>query len=267
MLKTSVPYVSRVENRVPAVGGAEAERVEDAKVRGPLLLRSRGRAVTAEDFETLARAVAPDAARVQCVPAGSGADNHGVRVLVVPHVFSDELGRVRRGDLDPPDEVLERISTHLGERRLVGSRVLVEPADYVGLTAVVSVTSRPTHRPDDVRSQRPARAVPLVPPAARWPRGHRLAVRAHGAGAPALAHACPGSWRRHRRSHVHRAVRGRPGHRATHARTRAGAAPQRARLQLRAPGPGRRHEGHRRRPRHAAPARGHAAGPSSSTTT
>ncbi|HLM22035.1 MAG TPA: putative baseplate assembly protein, partial [Propionibacteriaceae bacterium] len=41
VLKTSIPYVSRVENRSPATGGADAETLDDAKVRGPLLLRSR----------------------------------------------------------------------------------------------------------------------------------------------------------------------------------------------------------------------------------
>ncbi|MFZ1412141.1 MAG: putative baseplate assembly protein, partial [Micropruina sp.] len=68
VLKTSIPYVSRVENRTPAIGGAEAETLSEAKARGPLLLRSRGRAVTAADFEELAQDVAPDAARVKCVP-------------------------------------------------------------------------------------------------------------------------------------------------------------------------------------------------------
>ena len=42
VLKTSVPYVARVENRTPAVGGARGEDIEDAKLRGPLVLRSRG---------------------------------------------------------------------------------------------------------------------------------------------------------------------------------------------------------------------------------
>ena len=69
VLKTSVPYVARVENRHPAVGGADGETMADAKLRGPLVLRSSGRAVTAEDFEVLARDVAPDAARVACLPA------------------------------------------------------------------------------------------------------------------------------------------------------------------------------------------------------
>ena len=48
----------RLPSLAPAgLGGVEAdpESVADAKIRGPLLLRSRGRAVTAEDFEHLAR--------------------------------------------------------------------------------------------------------------------------------------------------------------------------------------------------------------------
>ena len=78
VLKTSVPYVARVENRAPAVGGADAETLDDAKVRGPMLLRSRGRAVTAEDFVQLTHEVAPEVARVHCFArrrrrAGAGA--------------------------------------------------------------------------------------------------------------------------------------------------------------------------------------------------
>ncbi len=151
VLKTSIPYVSRVENRSPAIGGAEAETLADAKARGPLLLRSRGRAVTEEDFEELARDVAPDAARVRCVPE-EGATS-GVRVLVVPHVASDDVGRIERADLDPPWQILERISNSLDERRLVGTRLLVQPPDYLWLTAVVSLSSRPRFDPGEVRTE------------------------------------------------------------------------------------------------------------------
>ncbi len=152
VLKTSVPYVARVENRAPAIGGSEAESLEDAKTRGPLVLRSRGRAVTAEDFEGLAREVAPDAARVHCVSAERAEDAGGIRLLVVPHVASDEIGRIRRTELDPPEATLERISERLGERRLVGTRLAVVPPVYVWLTAVVSVSARPRHDADTVRT-------------------------------------------------------------------------------------------------------------------
>jgi predicted phage baseplate assembly protein len=151
VLKTSVPYVARVENRSPAVGGAEAETLADAKARGPMLLRSRGRAVTAEDFVQLTHDVAPEAARVYCVAEGGQAA--GIRILVVPHLASDEVGRISFDDLTPPEATLRRISDSLDERRLVGTRLLVQMPEYVGLTAVVSVSARPRYEPSDVRTE------------------------------------------------------------------------------------------------------------------
>jgi predicted phage baseplate assembly protein len=151
VLKTSVPYVARVENRAPAVGGADAETLEEAKVRGPMLLRSRGRAVTADDFVQLTHDVAPEVARVHCAPSREGDGGEGVLVLVVPHVVTDEVGRVRRADLAPDEGMLRRISEALDERRLVGTRLLVAPPVYVGLTVVVDVRSRDRYDADIVR--------------------------------------------------------------------------------------------------------------------
>jgi predicted phage baseplate assembly protein len=183
VLKTSVPYVARVENRRAAVGGVSGESVQDAKVRAPVLLRCRDRAVTAEDFEYLAREVAPDAARVQCVP-GQGADAYGVRLLVVPHVVTDELGRVPGDALRPSDtRLLATIAAHLDERRLVGSRLLVQWAGYRAVTAVVSVAARPGHPPSSVRAA-VLRALyghlhPVHggPDGTGWPFGRSLHVR------------------------------------------------------------------------------------------
>ena len=98
VLKSSVPYVTQVENRHPASGGVDGETMDNAKLRGPLELRASGRAVTADDFEVLARDVAPDAARVACLPAtttgaapaGTAALPGAVRLLVVPRVVTDD---------------------------------------------------------------------------------------------------------------------------------------------------------------------------------
>jgi predicted phage baseplate assembly protein len=76
-LKSSIPFIASVENRRPAVGGVEGETLDAAKARGPILLRTRSRAVTAEDFEQLARAAAPEIARVRCIPARSEAEAGG----------------------------------------------------------------------------------------------------------------------------------------------------------------------------------------------
>jgi predicted phage baseplate assembly protein len=142
VLKTTIPYVSSVENRYPAGGGVEGEDIENAKMRGPILFRTRNRAVTSEDYEELARQAAPEVARVRCVAAGDGAETGGVRILVVPAAADDELGRLRFEQLVPADETLQRIAEDLGQRRIIGARVIVEPPVYQGITVVARLRAR-----------------------------------------------------------------------------------------------------------------------------
>jgi predicted phage baseplate assembly protein len=191
VLKTSIPYVSRVENRSPAIGGAEAETLDEAKAHGPLLLRSRGRAVTADDFEWLTRDIAPEVARVHCVAE----EGSVIRVLVVPHVASDDIGRIEWTDLEPPYQILERIRNRLDECRLVGTRVGVHSSRYVGLTVVVSLSSRPRFDPAEVHTD-VLRALyrlydPLIggPDGTGWPFGRSVQsheVHAALAGIPGV---------------------------------------------------------------------------------
>ena len=140
VLRDSVPFVSTVTNRRAAGGGTDGETVADAAARGPLQLRTRERAVTAEDYEQLAREAAPQALRVRCVPAGDG--EAGVRVLIVPAVAEAD-GRLRFADLKPDDELLAQVASYLDERRCVGARVVVEPPLYQGVTVVAQLKPRP----------------------------------------------------------------------------------------------------------------------------
>ncbi|HEY3754479.1 MAG TPA: putative baseplate assembly protein [Pseudonocardiaceae bacterium] len=150
-LKSSIPFVAGVENLRPAQGGVGGETLDQAKVRGPLLLRARSRAVTTEDFEALARQAAPDVARVRCIPAGVGGVAAGaVRVLVVPAAAS-ERGRVAFENLLPPEATLAVIAAKLEETRVIGTRVMVEPPLYRGVTVVGRLVARPRVGLDRVR--------------------------------------------------------------------------------------------------------------------
>ena len=51
-------------------GGVDAESVENAKIRGPLSLRSGDRAVTVEDFERLTQQASPAVGRARCLVVG-----------------------------------------------------------------------------------------------------------------------------------------------------------------------------------------------------
>jgi predicted phage baseplate assembly protein len=151
VLKSSIPYVSKVQNRRAAEGGVDGEDIENAKVRGPIVLRTRDRAVTMEDYEHLAREAAPEVARVRCVTAGDGADAGGVRILVVPAAGSSG-GRLRFEQLVPADDTLQRIGRRLDESRVIGTRVLVEPPVYRGITVVAKLKPRPSANPSRLQA-------------------------------------------------------------------------------------------------------------------
>lgn len=141
VLKSSIPYIASVTNRRPAAGGVDAERLEDARRRAPILIRTRNRAVTVADYEALAREAAPEVIRVRGVRAGEGVDAGGVRILVVPAAV-DREGLLEFAQLVPADETLERIAGYLDERRTVGARVVVEPPLYQGIRVDARVQLR-----------------------------------------------------------------------------------------------------------------------------
>lgn len=66
-LQNSIAFVGAVTNVEPAAGGCDPETLDSAIARGPHLLKHRGRAVTVEDFEWLAREAYPNIARVKCM--------------------------------------------------------------------------------------------------------------------------------------------------------------------------------------------------------
>ena len=151
-LKSSIPFVAGVENLHRARNGADGETIEQAKQRGPVLLRSRSRAVTVEDFETISCAAAPEVMRVRCLPAGSeGVEPGAVKVLIVPAAAEDG-GRLRLGDLVPSDDTLRRVAERLDTVRLLGTRVVVEPPMYRGITVVAQLVAKPRARVEKVQA-------------------------------------------------------------------------------------------------------------------
>ena len=144
----SFPLVDRVDNRRPAAGGRDGDTIEDLMSRAPLLMRSRGRAVTREDYELLALEVAPELARAHC--ALDSDTSTATHLCLVPVAAANEMGEIRLGDLAVSTHVLERVRDFLDRRRLVGTRLVLDDTGYVGVSVAASVRRRPTVDRDEV---------------------------------------------------------------------------------------------------------------------
>ncbi|WP_409341900.1 putative baseplate assembly protein [Paenibacillus sp. MBLB4367] len=66
-MRQSIAFVQAVENPEPSAGGCDGETVQEAVHRGPQLIKHRDRAVTADDFEWMAREAYPNIAKVKCL--------------------------------------------------------------------------------------------------------------------------------------------------------------------------------------------------------
>ncbi|GCD97730.1 putative baseplate assembly protein [Embleya hyalina] len=179
VLRSSVPYIAEVDNREAARGGVDGETVENAKTRAPNMLRVQERAVTARDYEFIARHAAPSVRRVRCLPTAD--DEPGaVRVLVVPDAVADEGDRLRFEQLIPSDRVLGAITERLDERRLVGTRLIVEPPAYQGVTVVARLVAANPGEVDRVREDALDALFDLLDPlrggldATGWPFGRAV---------------------------------------------------------------------------------------------
>lgn len=117
---------ARVANPFPAGGGRDAETLEEAKRRAPSALRAQRRAVTADDFESLARE-AGNVKRAKALPLNHpqfpGTPVPGVvSVIVVP----DAAGTHPM----PSAETMRAVCVHLDERRLITTEVFVLAPRY-----------------------------------------------------------------------------------------------------------------------------------------
>ena len=139
VLKSGPPGIASVTNPSGARGGVDPEGLDNVRVRGAMELRSRHRAVTAEDFEYLAGEASPRVARAVCVPPDEG---NAVAVRILPHLHPADR-RLAFDELQPPRDLLEEVAKHLDERRLLGATVHVAPVRLRGVSVVVELQTEP----------------------------------------------------------------------------------------------------------------------------
>jgi len=133
-LRDTHPFVASVVNKEPAAGGGDEETVEEAVLRGPSeQLKTRNRAVTAEDFEILTLESSTGIARAKTLPLFDPADPSVpkpglVSVIVLP-----------KGRAPLSLALRSQIIDHLDRRRLVTTQIFVVEADFVPFGVKVNV--------------------------------------------------------------------------------------------------------------------------------
>lgn len=153
-LLAGIPSIQSVTNPHPSTGGADEESVADAEAQAPMMLRTSNRAVTGDDFASLAkRTPGAQIARAQAFPllnpnfrlVRSGVNSTpqpqvpipgAVTVIVLPQ--SDSPKPI------PTAGTLQLVANWLDQHRLLTSELFVAPPRYREVRIEVHVIAEPT---------------------------------------------------------------------------------------------------------------------------
>jgi hypothetical protein len=156
VIRAALPGLVEVRNPGPATGGSDEEAMEEAKRRAPEVLRTRDRAVTAQDYEYLAREATTDVRKTRCLPerlfrefdtlpagarigdpwtfGGLNRNRGNVNVIVIPN--APPAQPTPRSSA----ELLREVSDYLDARRVVGIGLGVTGPRYLPINATAKVS-------------------------------------------------------------------------------------------------------------------------------
>jgi predicted phage baseplate assembly protein len=140
MLKSSIAGIDTVVNPRAATGGVDAESLMAARQRAAMEIRSRYRAVTAEDYEFLAGEASPQVARARCLPPHDGG---AVPLYLLPRVDPADR-RLSAAEIVPDEALFRTVAEYLDERRTIGTTVQLLPVKFRGVSVVVNLQASPS---------------------------------------------------------------------------------------------------------------------------
>lgn len=156
IVKSAIPYISRITNHLPGKNGAQAQSLDHAVLQVPKMLRTQNRAVTVEDFETLAleggqRAIA----KVKCCPPSSKMEDAGkIKILLIPQLpLTNLINGLPPSAFDLNPILVEQVSKYLDERKLLGITVKYEQPEYVGVSIQTEISLEQDYRSDQLQQE------------------------------------------------------------------------------------------------------------------
>jgi predicted phage baseplate assembly protein len=187
-LRSAIPGVASVTNPAPALGGVDPQTVQEARSRAALEIRTRHRAVTAQDYEFLATDASPRVARAVRIDDGEP----GVALGILPRVDPADR-RLTLDELTPDPELLDLVARHLNGRKFAGCAVRLSPVRLRGVSVVVNLEAEPRADPEQIERRVSDSLYAYLNPlvgggAAGWPFGRAL----NQGELYAIVHAVPG---------------------------------------------------------------------------
>ncbi|MBE6611260.1 MAG: hypothetical protein E7632_02105 [Ruminococcaceae bacterium] len=137
-LERSVGFITGVANPKKFAGGCDTETLADAMKRAASLIRTQGRAVTARDYEKLAKLASRSIRGVHCCPGCNlrGEHENGAVTLVVLRDADAEFDRIRT-------DILRELTPKIASGIAVRHKLYVTEPEFVSINvrAVIRVAS------------------------------------------------------------------------------------------------------------------------------
>lgn len=167
ILKQTITFVDGVTNIFPAEGGSDLESIDEVKKRGPFVLKSRERAVTAEDFEWLAIQSSNSVARAKCIPSSQREGE--VTLLIVPKVSEGSASFFEKPI--PSTELLRRVKRFINERKLLTVIVNVTRPKFKEIFLKVEIILLSSQGSDRIKKEIKDRLKLFLHPLKGWKAG------------------------------------------------------------------------------------------------
>ncbi|MDZ7268435.1 MAG: putative baseplate assembly protein [candidate division KSB1 bacterium] len=137
-MQGAIGGLETVFNPSPAEGGADAETLERFSHRGPQTLRHRGRALSARDYETMAKEASPAVAVARAIPTtdANGRKRPGwVTVLIIPQSREPRP----QPSFGLREQVRKFIAAHAAADLAAANRIYITGPEYFPIDVQVTI--------------------------------------------------------------------------------------------------------------------------------
>jgi predicted phage baseplate assembly protein len=138
---TSLTGTDKIIGERPATGGRDEQKVEELTAIAPRIMRSRDRAITADDFAALA-SQAGEVRKANAIPLAHP-DHPGVEIAGAVTVVIVPDADIEDPSPKPSADLISRVCQFLDQRRLLTTELFVKGPEYKKISVEACVEANP----------------------------------------------------------------------------------------------------------------------------